>query len=279
MITILLQKILAALTQLLGDIKTKLNTIKDNLDDLIVVATASGPISSFTTTITKPLLSCKVEIKPKQASGTPSPSNPLPISGTDTVIVTQTDGDNQVITTKTVSLPFTVFGGEIDCIGGSGESTYSDKIDLGSLSWTFSANNHFYATAPNIITTDLPLGEIPPISCEIFKPSSVNDVYGKVASNIITKGRTTHWGYNKIAVYAPDYADTDAFTAAVTGHYISYQLATPTQITLANPIELTAISGVNNVFGDTDGNTSVEYRESVQKYVDDNIAAVQALIL
>ena len=77
MITILLQKILAALTQLLGDIKTKLNTIKDNLDNLIVVATASGPIASFTTTITKPFISFIVDV-------------PESISGTDTVIVTQT---------------------------------------------------------------------------------------------------------------------------------------------------------------------------------------------
>ena len=157
MITILLQKILAALTQLLGDIKTKLNTIKDNLDDLIVVATASGPIASFTTTITKPLISCKVEIKPKQSSGTPTPSNPLPISGTDTVIVTQTDEDNQVITTKTVSLPSTVYGGEVDVIGGSGESNYT-LANLSDLSWENaeqSGKTIFYARVDDKINKNL----------------------------------------------------------------------------------------------------------------------------
>lgn len=77
MITILLQKILAALTQLLGDIKTKLNTIKDNLDNLIVMATAAGPIASFTTNLSRPLLACIVDV-------------PESISGTDTVIITQT---------------------------------------------------------------------------------------------------------------------------------------------------------------------------------------------
>ena len=77
MITILLQKILEALTQLLFNLKTKLNTIKDNLDNLIVVATASGPIASFTTTITKPFISLIVDVPESE-------------SGTDTVIVTQT---------------------------------------------------------------------------------------------------------------------------------------------------------------------------------------------
>ena len=77
MITILLEKILAALTQLLSNIKTKLNTIKNNLDDLIVVATATGPIASFTTTITKPFISFIVDIPESE-------------TGTDTITVYQT---------------------------------------------------------------------------------------------------------------------------------------------------------------------------------------------
>lgn len=84
MITILLQKILAALTQLLGDIKTKLNTIKNNLDNLIVVATTSGPIASFTTTITKPFISCIVNI-------------PKSVNGTDTVKINYIDFNQLIV--------------------------------------------------------------------------------------------------------------------------------------------------------------------------------------
>ena len=361
MITILLQKILAALTQLLGDIKTKLNTIKDNLDNLIVVATASGPIASFTTTITKPLISCKVEIKPKQASGTPTPSSPLPISGTDTVIVTQTGANfwdeewelgsistttgqpvsssakirsknfipikastsfcimtenaladtdylyfydiNQnyissvvwkssqtglrvfvftspsnayymkfvnkgttygndisinypstdtayhahvTATTKTVSLPQTVYGGEVDVIGGSGKVTHKLFTFTGSETWSFNSSNNFFYTTIN--------------SWRDAKQQT-----GLITDNGIKFRIVQGSQYaNIIRVYIADNSDyidssTDMKTILTNVTQFAYELVTPTPITLANPIELTVINGVNNVFGDTDGNTTVEY--------------------
>ena len=371
MITILLEKILAALTQLLGDIKTKLNTIKNNLDNLIVVATATGPIASFTTTITKPFISCNIEIKPKQASGTPTPSNPLPISGTDTVIVTQTganlanikpfadwlvkksylcnsadlprkrtklvfiDNDTSVslsginfgffdtswdgvtninssqyrwvinngviqsekrnipttndttifldglfvypnteaafnavfarykimvipenstatayepytATTKTVSLPSTVYGGEVDVIGGSGEITHQLFTFTGSETWSFNSSNNFFYTTIN--------------SWRDAKQQT-----GLITDNGIKFRIVQGSQYaNIIRVYIADNSDyidssTDMTTILINGTQFAYELVTPTPITLANPIELTAKAGVNNVFGDTDGNTSVEY--------------------
>ena len=377
MITILLQRVLAALTQLLGDIKTKLNTIKDNLDDLIVVATASGPIASFTTTITKPFISCNVEIKPKQASGTPTPSSPLPISGTDTVIITQTganlanikpfadwvvkksylcnsadlprkrtklvfiDNDTSVslsginfgffdtswdgitninssqyrwvinngviqsekrnipttndttifldglfiypnteaafnavfarykimvipenstattyepysATTKTVSLPETVYGGEVDVIGGSGTKKFG-VVDLGDLNWLrYSPEGTnipvFYAGI-----TDTAINKTNGL-CEIFKVKAWEPLTSRTDMTLCP-----HPTIASIYVADSDYTTVADFKAAVSGYKYIYELATPTPITLANPIELTALAGVNNVFGDTDGNTSVEY--------------------
>lgn len=47
----------------------------------VEIATASGAIATFNTSLALPLVSLKVEIKPQQASGTPTPSSPLPITG------------------------------------------------------------------------------------------------------------------------------------------------------------------------------------------------------
>lgn len=258
MITILLQKIIAALTQLLGDIKTKLNTIKDNLDNLIVVATASGHIASFTTTITKPFIALSVEIKPKQASGTPTPSNPLPISGTDTVVITQTDGDNQVITTKTVSLPETVYGGEVDVIGGSGTSNYT-LANLSDLSWENaeqSGKTIFFAVIADKINNVDNIAY-----CEIFASATSSGTSLATAASLLTSDFMICTSKNttspRIYVRADGYTGTQ-FANAISGYKVAYQVATPTPITLANPITITALNGVNNIFSDS-GNVTVEY--------------------
>jgi len=49
--------------------------------------TASGSVATFETDMTENLISCVADIVAQQASGTPSPSNPLPISGISAVNV------------------------------------------------------------------------------------------------------------------------------------------------------------------------------------------------
>lgn len=336
------------------------NLIEIINDVIVCKATDPAAIATFSDAADGVIFkSLNIEIKPKQASGTPTPSNPLPISGTDTVIVTQTgknlvadtiDGytvssngsmassgqvnslalapikagvqytittddvtgfvggyftekptitsttynNSRVVsnnktftapitgwvafrmsyqyatpqlevgstattyeaytaTTKTVSLPETVYGGEVDVIGGSGESTH-EIIDLGDLSWTYTSGDHSRMTATLTGSKGAPSGQTFKGACSIYKPAPYNSIYNHTEDKIIGISDTgTVW------VYDSDYTDADVFKTAVTGQKLCYELATPTQITLANPIDLTAQAGVNNVFGDTDGNTSVEY--------------------
>ena len=54
--------------------------IPAGVKNLPTVDTASGSIASFNTDLTENLVSVKCQIVAKQASGTPSPSNPLPIT-------------------------------------------------------------------------------------------------------------------------------------------------------------------------------------------------------
>ena len=367
MITILLQKILAALSALMTSFNTKLNQIKDNLSELIIVKTASGEIATFETSLAKPLISCNVEIKPKQASGTPTPSSPLPISGSSSVRlwqvsqyaqyfqglllgtysfvdlssltwtttswgayrttpynckavssgsdtanvisvnyttttynnqsyykpnnsisvasnanlyvvadsspsgymiyelatpITPTITDAQFETlcqafgisgdTHTISLGQTVYGGEVDVIGGSGTVTYCYK-DLGDLEWTYNVSDQvFYAEISDIYNRTS--GQVNDAKCEIYDQENTWLTNNLTNLHFMIRGDLKY-----LYIKDTNYNNSDTFASAVSGKKLIYRLATPTPITLANPIKLTAINGVNNVFGDTNGNTSVDY--------------------
>lgn len=64
-------------------------------------------------------LGCKASWEPAQdGSGEPSPENIRPIKGRDSVTITRQE-DNQVIT---LTLPETVYGGEVDAVSGDGNN-------------------------------------------------------------------------------------------------------------------------------------------------------------
>ena len=72
-------------------------------------------------------LSAVVTLEPKQAgSGDPSPDNVRPISGYDSVTVTQSKDEAQV-KQITLTLPETIYGGTVDAVSGVGENTYIFK--------------------------------------------------------------------------------------------------------------------------------------------------------
>ena len=53
----------------------------------IVIGTASGAVASFNTSLTEPLIKCECDFSASQASGTQTPSTPIPIVGVDKVNV------------------------------------------------------------------------------------------------------------------------------------------------------------------------------------------------
>ena len=69
-------------------------------------------------------LSAVVTLKPKQAgTGDPSPDNVRPISGYDSVTVTQSKDEAQV-KQITLTLPEPIYGGTVDAVTGVGEKTW-----------------------------------------------------------------------------------------------------------------------------------------------------------
>ena len=69
-------------------------------------------------------LNVKATFSPKQAgSGDPSPENVRPISGYDSVTVTQSKGEAQVKQIA-LTLPETIYGGTVDVVTGAGSKTW-----------------------------------------------------------------------------------------------------------------------------------------------------------
>ena len=72
-------------------------------------------------------LSAVVSLEPKQAgTGDPSPENVRPISGYDSVTVTQSKDGSQV-KQITLTLPETIYGGTVDAVTGVGSAQYIFK--------------------------------------------------------------------------------------------------------------------------------------------------------
>ena len=83
----------------------------------------------------KSLIKLKITFSPKQAgTGDPTPENVRPISGYDSVTVTQSKDEAQV-KQITLTLPETIYGGTVDAVTGVGEKAW-ECIDFdGTERW------------------------------------------------------------------------------------------------------------------------------------------------
>lgn len=81
----------------------------------------------------------------------------------------------------------------------------------------------------------------------------------------------------RIRVYCTESTLSD-FKTAYSGLQIAYELATPIVIDV-QAISPSAVVGTNNIISDCNGDVNVQYRDSIQHYIDSKIASVQALIL
>ena len=157
-------------TALDTDSKKPLGAINELLDRIIglypVQTFSATPIATFTDAAENvPMKSLIVNIQPKQASGTPTPSSPLPISGFTGANVTHT-GENRLnkedITTSSASwvlnnMPLTLLAGtytlsfdfsgtsgagsfRLDDASGTAIYTYNQTLTNGRMSYTFTIN-------------------------------------------------------------------------------------------------------------------------------------------
>ena len=154
-------------------------------------------------------------------------------------------------TTHTITLPETIYGGELECVGGSGKKTHA-YIELGSQDWTLNGTSRFVLTnsiGAKIMSTQQDLADI---LCTIYPTVKQADLVGRTTPCICG----LNWG-NGVVIYDPNYTDTTTFKTAMSGVYMSYELATLTTFT-TTPESIPTLSGVNNIYADS-GDVDLEY--------------------
>ena len=215
----------------------------------------------------------------QEGSGTPSLENIRPIKGRDSVTITRQE-DNQVIT---LTLPETVYGGEVDAVSGEVKQTWKLLTLDGTEVWSPEDTNTigkfgFDLHAEDIQTPTNP-SEKGQIVCNKYATRSANDTYtNKTGISVESKN-------NKyFRIYDEAYADkgTDAWKAYLAAQYaagtpvqVCYKLAEAVPFTATGTQPIPALSGTNTLLTDADSIT-VTGREDLTHAISELRAAQTA---
>lgn len=197
----------------------------------------------------------------QEGSGEPSPDNIRPIKGRDSVTVERTEDSM----TRTLTLPSTIYGGEVDAVTGEGKETWH------IISVTGKEPCHIYDKFFYI---------------DLYKISG----YNPIPPSGFTEGKSSHYEYllyGKIGVgiggdnmvYKPtEYPVTvEGLNAwmnycaeqyvAGTPVQVAYEMAKPIPFTATGNAQIPALDGTNTILTDAD-TVSVTGRETPQSYID-----------
>lgn len=201
-------------------------------------------------------LGVKAKWEPMQeGSGTPSPENIRLIKGRESVTITRQE-DNQVIT---LTLPETVYGGEVDAVSEDGNNNIK-IITLDGNKIKFSQSGNYFNlpvhSAPGIIEHGI-------ICCshfdsKIFIVNTRYDFCFVLASSLVGL-----------------FANIDDLNAYIAAQYaagtpaqIAYKLATPTPFTATGAQPIPALAGANTVLTDADSATVTGRADPIKRIAD-----------
>lgn len=250
-----------------------LEYLNAKINDLYPVVTESGSLVTFTTPLALPLVSLKANITATQSgTGTPSPSNPRPISGFSSVTLTQKDSEDTTVDTFTIALGQTIFGGELDCKNGTATITHNIYTLDGEENWTIEDTHIFSA---NIFARKF--GDDVQSVCDEMA------FWGNGTTTQLKNGLSDgQFGFvrsnNRIWVCFDDCSTVDEIQAKTEGMTILYETQTSTELSGLTPDNFTTIQGENNIFADS-GDVELSFKQGIQEYIDEQIATTQALIL
>lgn len=196
--------------------------------------------------------------KPVQGgTGNPSPENIRPILLNNTVQVGQTN---------TLTLPETVYGGEVDAVSGVGESQYNKvNIRMENLNYNKSISAMLGYASSNILNGI----QLPPSNrvafdgvcdCLPTKPASdIND--GTIGFGVSASGDIylRSEGLDSGEAYAAKFPD---------GVNVCYKVATPTSFSATGNASVKALSGVNTVLTDADSATVTGRADPIKRITD-----------
>ena len=191
-------------------------------------------------------------------------SNICPINGFTDANIHVADDENPHIVDNVTAISWqseagTVYGGSLDVTSGVLTVTHG-YIDLGSLSWNYlpTSTSYPYGLLYSTSITGKKSGQTN-LLCPIYPTTRSNFTVDKII--------TGNQNDRTIYVVDSDFTDGNGFKTAVSGIYLVYELATPVTYQLT-PTQISAIVGTNNVFTDTNGDTSVMYACSLKDYID-----------
>lgn len=223
-------------------------------NQLVISKSASGSAVTFTDGANAPLLFCQADIVAVQSgSGDPSPTNPRPISGFTgcnvTVSPTSDPNDGTVYPISWQTEAGTVYGGMVDFKTGVLTVTWM-AVDMGSLSWGYNGTYKWFGATVSG-STKLTMCEIYRYDGECPNSASVIDATLNDLGFIYIPSNS------RVTVRDYDYTAAAAFTTAVTGYYLAYELEEPETYTLT-PTQVEALLGTNYISADT-GDISLTY--------------------
>jgi len=221
---------------------------RTNLMPTLQEKSTSGAVATFNTALAMPLVECKTDFMCTQASGTPSPSNPIPIVPVSAISLSANG------TTVSVSLGDDRYGGELDVLTGRGQITHA-RTNLGNLAWTTLASGRHRASIYDMYHYSSTTADG---MCTNYKPVNNEDVQTVDYSiSAYTSGDDSR--YVQVNDSDLNGISPSAFTQAVSGVYFVYQLETPINIQLSAN-ELSSIIG-NNTFSTDTGTLELKYKD------------------
>lgn len=181
----------------------------------------------------------------QEGTGTPSPENIRPIKGRDSVSITRQEDALSVMLT----LPSTVYGGEVDAVTGEGQETWA------LLTLTGKEQSHIYTTlfyldlnAPGAY--DFNIG-----TCSHYAYLT----YGNSAIGVTSGGNDAAVVYSPYGAYEISEVGLTAWKSYLAAQYaagtpvqIAYKLATPVPFTATGGGTIKALSGTNTVLTNAD---------------------------
>lgn len=186
--------------------------------------------------------------------------------------------------TNTLTLPETVYGGEVDAVTGDGKETWKTITLDGTEDWSFQTTNSpgksgFVFQVPEIATPENP-GIKGDIVCSQYPTVTANDTY-QCINGISVEAQEHHY----FRIYNDTYAGGTinewkhylaAQHEAGTPVQVCYKLAEPVPFTATGAQALPALAGLNTVLTDADSATVTGRADPIKRIaaLEDAVASI-----
>ena len=248
------------------------NVLDNQIKALPTVGTASGSVASFDTDMTEDLIEVVCDIQYSQGSGVPSPSNPLPITTYTSLNLSHSGADTSNPTVTNIPFGQSVAKGTLDVLSGKLTITHqtvnlSDYVNSFTRNITQSnPNGTIYQLDIAVIFKGWTVGGSDDAICSHFQKSSTPSV--ATADENSFYWTTARTGYR--VIFGDAYGGstlTDLQTFLNNNNVIICgELYEPIIVQLTSN-QITALLNENNIWCDTNGDTTVKYLLTVGKAI------------